>query len=119
MSLDALLQEPSLAWLGQADPVWVRPLGREALREVVVGPAHIAGIRFEPEILVDRIVEDTAQGNALPLLAALLEELTEGHSRLTPAVITSKRYEEIGPVARVIERRAMEATNRIRAQRKI
>ena len=119
MSLDAWLQEPALAWLGQADPVWVRPLGREALREVVVGPAHIAGIRFEPETLVDRIVEDTAQGNALPLLAALLEELAEGHSRLTPAVITAKRYEEIGPVARVIERRATEATSDIRARRGI
>ncbi len=117
MSLDAWLQEPSLSWLGQADPVWVRPLGREALREVVVGPAHVAGIRFEPETLVDRIVEDTAQGNALPLLAALLEELAEGHSRLTPAVITAKRYEEIGPVGRVIERRALEATNDIRARR--
>ena len=117
MSLDAWLQEPSLAWLGQVDPVWVRPLGREALREVVVGPAHIAGIRFEPDTLVDRIVEDTAQGNALPLLAALLEELAEGHSRLTPAVITAKRYDEIGPVARVIERRATEATTDIQARR--
>jgi conflict system STAND superfamily ATPase/TIR domain-containing protein/WD40 domain-containing protein len=119
MSLDAWLQEPALAWLGQADPVWVRPLRREALREVIVRPAHIAGIRFEPDTLVDRIVEDTTQGNALPLLAALLEELAEGHSRLSPAVITAKRYDEIGPVSRVIERRALEATTYIGARRKI
>ena len=50
---------------------------------------------------------------------SLLEELAEGHSRLTPAVITAKRYEEVGPVARVIERRAAEASNDIRARRGI
>ena len=118
-SLEAWLQDPNLAWLGQADPVWVRPLDRSALREVIVGPAHVAGIRFEPENLVERIVDDTAQGNALPLLAALLEELTARHSRLSPAVITAARYGEVGPVARVIERRAQAASDDIRARRRV
>jgi hypothetical protein len=118
-SLEAWLQDPNLAWLGQADPVWVRPLDRSALREVIVGPAHVAGIRFEPEDLVERIVDDTAQGNALPLLAALLEELTASHSRLSPAVITAARYGEVGPVARVIERRAQAASDDIRARRRV
>jgi WD40 repeat protein len=116
-SLDAWLQEPNLAWLAQADPLWVRPLVRSSLREVILGPAQRAGITFESPQLVERILDDTGEGNALPLLATLLEELAEGHSRLSPAVITSAQYDVVGPVAAVIERRARAASDDIRARR--
>ena len=98
------------------DPVWVRPLGRSALREVIVGPARLTGIKFDPEGLVETILDDAGEGMALPLLAALMEELTRGHSRRSPAVVTVDRYTSIGPVAHVIERRAEAAVRDIRAK---
>ncbi len=117
VSLDDFLREPALGLISRTDPVWVRPMDRAALREVVTGPAHVAGIRFESPALVERIVDDTSGGNALPLLAALLEELTASHSRLAPVVVTTKDYEAVGPVSRVIERRAATATADITARR--
>jgi WD40 repeat protein len=114
-SLDAWLRDAPLAALTPSDPVWVRPLDRSGMREVIVGPARVAGVRFEPPELVERILEDTGDGQALPLLAALLEELTETHSRLTPAIVTSELYDRIGPVGRVVERRARAATDDIKA----
>ena len=115
-SLDPWIRDPALASLTPGDPAWVRPLGRSELREVIVGPARLAGIRFDPEDLVETILDDAGEGMALPLLAALLEELTRGHSRLTPAVVTADRYASVGPVARVIERRAEAAVHDIRAK---
>lgn len=119
VSLDDWLRSPALGMLARSDPVWVRPLDRPALREVITGPAHVAGIRFEPPELVDRILDDTVGGNALPLLAALLEELTSSHSRREPAVVTTERYEAVGPVAKVIERRAEQAAAEIETQRHV
>jgi hypothetical protein len=44
------------------------------LPEVIVKPAQRAGIDFEPG-LVERMVEDTVGGDALPLPAYTLQEL--------------------------------------------
>jgi WD40 repeat protein len=115
-SLDPWIRHPTLGPLTPADPIWVRPLDRNGMREVVVGPARLAGIKFDPESLVETILNDAGQGLALPLLAALMEELTEGHSRVTPTVITTERYETVGPVARVIERRAQAAVEDVRTE---
>ena len=60
VSLDDFLREPALGLISRTDPVWVRPMDRAALREVVTGPAHVAGIRFESPALVERIVDDTS-----------------------------------------------------------
>src|SRR6185312_1789510 len=97
-SLEPWLRDPVLAEFTPGDPVWIRPLNRADLREVVLGPARLAGIQFRPAELVERILDDTGDGRALPLLAALLEELTRDHSRISPAVITVGRYETVGPV---------------------
>ena len=115
-SLEAWLRDTALAGIAPGDPVWVRPLDRAGLREVVVGPARLAGIRFEPPELVEQVLDDTGDGYALPLLAALLQELTEGHSRLEPAVITAERYRTLGPVSRVVERRAAAALAQLQAE---
>ena len=115
-SLDPWIRNPDLASLTPGDPVWVRPLDRSALREVIVGPARLTGIKFDPEELVETILDDAGEGMALPLLAALMEELTRGHSRRNPAVVTVDRYTSIGPVAHVIERRAEAAVHDIRAK---
>ncbi len=117
VSLDDWLREPALGPLAETDPVWVRPMDRAALRDVITGPAHVVGIRFEPASVVDTILDDTGTGNALPLLAALLEELTASHSRMNPAVVTADQYTTVGPVERVIERRAQLASSEIAARR--
>ncbi len=115
-SLDPWMRDAEIGSLTPGDPVQVRPLDRAALREVIVGPARLAGIRIEPDELVEQILEDTDQGEALPLLAALLQELTKEHTRTHPAVITPKEYAIVGPVSRVIERRAQAAVEDIRTQ---
>src|SRR6185312_11304846 len=53
----------------------IRPLESDALRSVIEGPAKLAGFSFE-EDLVSRLVTDTGTGDALPLLAFTLEQLT-------------------------------------------
>ncbi|HEY9494785.1 MAG TPA: TIR domain-containing protein [Intrasporangium sp.] len=116
-SLDQWLGDDALAAFTGTDPVWVRPLDRSALRQVILGPARLAGISVEPPELVEQLLDDTGGGQALPLLAALLEELTEGHSRLKPAVISADRYATIGPVARVVERRAADVTRQLQVER--
>jgi WD40 repeat protein len=113
-SLDAVLRDPRLRGLAAGEPIWVRPLDRSSLREVIVGPARLAGIRFEPPELVDRILDDAGDGYALPLLAALLEELTRDHSRRSPTIVTRDRYEVVGPVRRIVERRADDVTRELR-----
>ena len=115
-SLDPWIRDPTLGSLTPTDPIWVRPLDRSDMREAIVGPARLAGIRFEPEDLVETILDDAGQGLALPLLAAFMEELTSGHSRLTPTVITPERYGTVGPVAAVIERRAQAAVQDVRTE---
>src|SRR5262249_50836124 len=39
---------------------FLRPLGPQRIREVIVGPARATGVGFESEMLVDELVETTA-----------------------------------------------------------
>ncbi|GAA3736942.1 hypothetical protein GCM10022205_23650 [Spinactinospora alkalitolerans] len=55
-------------------PVAIGALGRAELTEAVERPAEAVDMRFEPG-LVDTVVTDTGSGDALPLLAHLLQEL--------------------------------------------
>jgi hypothetical protein len=68
--LDPLLAEPALIGL-PVTPFPLRPLARELLPQVIEGPARLAGLRVDAE-LVGRMVEDTESGDALPLLAFTL-----------------------------------------------
>ena len=115
-SLDPWMLDTEIGALTPGDPVQIRPLDRAALREVILGPAQLAGIRIEPDTLVEQILDDTVQGEALPLLAALLQELTKNHSRMNPAVITPIEYAAVGPVSRVIERRAQAAVDDVKVK---
>ncbi len=73
----------------------LRPLRREALVAVVEGPARLADIKVDPE-LVARLVGDTATGEALPLLAFTLEQLAEGVGR--GGQLSMARYDQLGGV---------------------
>src|SRR3954451_10627531 len=76
---------PDRAGLAEAvdDPLIIEPLSRNRLAEVIARPAQRAGLDLEPG-LVERMVEDTAGGDALPLLGYTLHQLSqctgpEGH----------------------------------------
>jgi hypothetical protein len=67
---------PDRAGLAEAvdDSLVIEPLSRARLAEVIARPAQRAGLDLEPG-LVERMVEDTAGGDALPLLGYTLHQL--------------------------------------------
>ena len=73
----------------------LRPLRREALTAVIEGPAQLAGIGVDEE-LVARLVADTDSGEALPLLAFTLAQLAEGVGR--GGQLSGARYDQLGGV---------------------
>ncbi|MGY1703788.1 TIR domain-containing protein [Geodermatophilus sp. SYSU D00697] len=100
--LDRLLVDPGLATL-PTHPYTLRPLRAEALRDVVGGPARVAGIGID-DGLVSRVVADTDGGEALPLLAYTLAELAHGVRR--GGRLLMSRYEQLGGVQGAISRQA-------------
>jgi WD40 repeat protein len=100
--LDQLLADPDLAVLPTRVHT-VRPLRREALSAVVEGPARLAGIDVDEE-LVARLVADTDSGEALPLLAYTLAQLANGVGR--GGRLLASRYEQLGGVQGALARQA-------------
>ncbi len=100
--LDQLLLDTDLAVL-PTHPYVLRPLRREALRTVIEGPAQLAGIGVE-EDLVARLVADTDSGEALPLLAFTLAQLADGVSR--GGRLSQQRYDQLGGVQGALTRQA-------------
>jgi TIR domain/AAA ATPase domain/WD domain, G-beta repeat len=92
--LGQLLGSPELAGL-PTRVFTLRPLRRDALATVITGPARLAGIEIDQQ-LVDRLVDDTDTGDALPLLAFTLEQLVEGVGR--GGQLSATRYEQLGGV---------------------
>jgi WD40 repeat protein len=84
----------------------LRPLRRDALATVIEGPARLADIDVDPE-LVGRLVEDTDSGDALPLLAFTLAQLAEGVSR--GGQLSMARYDQLGGVQGALIRQADDA----------
>ncbi|MGW0252119.1 nSTAND1 domain-containing NTPase [Nocardia goodfellowii] len=89
-----------------AEPYIVKPLDRSTLRDVIAGPARAAGYKIKPR-LVDRMVEDTKSGDALPLLAFTLAELARGLRR--GGSITEDSYNAARGVTGSLERQAKAA----------
>jgi WD40 repeat protein/energy-coupling factor transporter ATP-binding protein EcfA2 len=100
--LDQLLLDADLAVL-PTHPFVLRPLHREALRAVIEGPARLAGIGVD-EDLVARLVADTDTGESLPLLAFTLAQLAEGVGR--GGQLSVARYEQLGGVQGALTRQA-------------
>jgi MinD-like ATPase involved in chromosome partitioning or flagellar assembly len=85
------------------DTMIIEPLSRSRMAEVIVRPAQRVGLEFAPG-LVERMVEDTAGGDALPLLSYTLRELYErahGAKRITAA-----DYDALGGVVGALRGRA-------------
>jgi len=81
----------------------LRPLRDDALAAVIEGPARLAGLAID-QGLVARLVADTGSGEALPLLAYALEQMTEGFDR--GGRLTLERYDGIGGVSGALSRQA-------------
>ncbi len=100
--LDEVLLSPELAVLPTRTHT-LRPLRRESLRAVIEGPADLAGIAVDAD-LVDRLITDTDSGEALPLLAYALAELADGVTRGGSLLVS--RYEQIGGVQGALTKQA-------------
>lgn len=92
--LDQLLADADLRVL-PTRPYPLRPLHREALRAVIEGPAKLAGIAIDDD-LVARLVDDTDSGEALPLRAFTLSQLAHGVPR--DGRLSQQRYDQLGGV---------------------
>jgi hypothetical protein len=85
------------------NPLVVGSLDRAALFEVIEEPAAQAGLTFAPGV-VNRLVNDTGGGDALPLLAYTLQAL---YLRVGPGgTITAEDYRQLGGVAGALSRQA-------------
>jgi hypothetical protein len=79
------------------------PLAWDMLPLVITGPARHAGIGVDDE-LVARMVADTGSGNALPLLAFVLERLAHGVDR--GGRLSAECYDSLGGVRGALTLRA-------------
>jgi len=84
----------------------LRALTPEEMREAIVGPARVKGVRFESEALVDTLVAATAATEGgLPLLQFALAELWEARDKAAE-VITQAALDGLGGVAGALARHA-------------
>ena len=100
--LDDLRDLPALAGVPIEASV-LAPLDREALREVIEGPAKVARLRLE-DGLATALVADTDSGEALPLLAFTLRQLADGLR--VGGTVTLSRYHDLGGVRGALTRHA-------------
>jgi serine/threonine protein kinase/formylglycine-generating enzyme required for sulfatase activity len=84
----------------------LRPMSPDRIREAIVGPAHVTGVRFETDALVDSLVAGAAHADgALPLLQFALAELWEAREQ-AKKVIPSSALDAVGGVAGALARHA-------------
>ncbi|WP_239341089.1 TIR domain-containing protein [Frankia sp. CiP3] len=100
--LDPLLTLASAAEL-RVTPFPLAPLEPGMLPLVVTGPARVAGIGVDDELLT-RLVADTGGGDGLPLLAFVLAQLAEGVGR--GGRLSAARYDALGGVSGALARQA-------------
>jgi WD40 repeat protein/type II secretory pathway predicted ATPase ExeA len=100
--LTQLLASPELADL-PTRVFTLRPLHHDRLATVIRGPARLAGIGVDEE-LVERLVGDTDSGQALPVLAFTLEQLADGVGR--GGQLSAARYGQLGGVQGALIRQA-------------
>ncbi|KPM56380.1 hypothetical protein ACG83_13290 [Frankia sp. R43] len=94
--LDSLLE--ATASTGLLVPAeTVMPLSRDLLPLVIAEPARMSGLYIDDE-LVARMVADTGDGHALPLLAYTLQRLHLAAQAAGTHVLSGGLYEQIGGV---------------------
>ena len=78
------------------DTVPLGPLSLDRYREIIEGPARVAGLKVEPAF-VERAIHDTATEDALPLLAFALRRLHEQFG--IDGVLSLSNYKALGDPA--------------------
>ncbi|MFL5345527.1 MAG: protein kinase domain-containing protein [Hyalangium sp.] len=97
----------------------LRALTPEEMREAIVGPARVKGVRFESEALVDTLVAATAATEGgLPLLQFALAELWEARDKAAE-VITQAALDGLGGVAGALARHADAAVDSLLPDQRI
>jgi GTPase SAR1 family protein len=77
-------------------------------RRAIVEPAYLAGLEFKPSYLVDVMISEVLDSNALPLLSYTLSELYSCYerSKRKDCFLTETDYKEIGGVRGSLGKRA-------------
>jgi serine/threonine protein kinase/formylglycine-generating enzyme required for sulfatase activity len=97
---------PGLGPLLERNLVLVRPLGEDAIRETILGPARLTGVRFESDELVDELAESAAHAEGgLPLLQFALAELWKGRDA-EQNMITRAAFDRLDGVAGALTQHA-------------
>ena len=113
---DFLTRLTAVPGLGAAVPqalYLLRALGPEEIREAMVGPARVKGVRFESEALVDALcTSSAATEGGLPLLQFALAELWEARDE-REGLITQAALAGLGGVAGALARHADMAVARL------
>ena len=78
------------------DTLPIGPLSRERYREIIEGPARVAGLKVEPAF-VEQAIHDTATEDALPLLALALRKLHDQYG--ADGVLSLGDYQALGDPA--------------------
>jgi len=92
----------------------VTPPDRQALRQIIEGPASERVLFFEPATLIDRLIDEVADmPGALPLLSFTLSELYRAYLRSgrDDRSLRVEDYEKLGGVAGSLSQRADEIFN--------
>src|SRR5215471_11102833 len=102
-----LSSAPDRAGLAEAidDTLLIEPLSRARLPEIIQRPEQRAVLDFARG-LVQRMVEDTTGGDALPLLAWTLQQLYHDAGAGPERVVTAGAYEALGGVVGSLQRQA-------------
>jgi tetratricopeptide (TPR) repeat protein len=108
--LGLLQQAPGLA--AEFDEVSLKPMPLERVREIIEGPARVAGIAIE-DALTAATMKDAATDDALPLLAFALRELYDrfaetGHLTLEAYRALGDQQAGLSPLENAVRRKADE-----------
>lgn len=96
--LSQLANMPELGNILQSALGFIRPLGKDAIRDAIVRPAQATGVDFESEAMVDELVEATAHADGgLPLLQFVLAELWDQRNT-EQALITHMALKAMGGI---------------------
>lgn len=97
------LEHRSFAKILDRASVNVTPLAPNELEEVIVEPARLAGVEFEPTLVARIAAETLPQPSPLPLLQYTLSELFD---RRADGVLTIEAYDAIGGLSGALAERA-------------
>ena len=105
---EAFLVSPQYKDTFRYEKVTLDPLPMDRFREIILGPASIAGLSFDDD-LVHQMVQDTGTRDALPLLAYTLRRMWDNESFREDNRFELHEYKALGGLEGSIRKAADEA----------